>query len=283
MKRVFLIISLCLAGWIVAVLVLVGIYTYMGRLARAPLSKPPEHGIAFLVEADFSQMPGDTNMASLEKALNMVLLERALENRFSNIGTRAFIEPVSASQLRISLPVMESNEVEYVREAITHRGFLEFRLVNDDSYEIIRNNEPIPPGYEMLRSLEMEPGQAAPENLIVKKKAEDGLAGNFIKSARVVTGSMGGPQIDFTLTDEARIAFAHVTTEYGPNPQTGQRHRLAIILDGELYSAPMIMEPIENGECQITGHFTDQEAGQLAQILNSPLPAALNILETNSY
>jgi hypothetical protein len=136
MKRVFLIVSLCLAGGIVTLLVLAGIYMYLGHLANAPLSKPPEHGTAFVVEADFSQMPGDTNMASLEKAL---------ENRFFNIGTRAFVEPVSASRLRITLPVMTSNEVESTREAITHRGLLEFRLVNDDSDEIIRNNDPIPP------------------------------------------------------------------------------------------------------------------------------------------
>ena len=274
MKRVVLIISLCLAAGIAALLVLAGTYLYLSHLANAPLSKPPEHGTAFVVEADFSQMPGDTNMASLEKAL---------QNRFSNIGTRAFIEPVSASQLRITLPVMESNEVEYAREAITHRGLLEFRLVNDNSEEIIQNHEPIPPGYEVMQPLEMEPGQTVPEHLVVKKKAEDGLAGNFIKSARVLTGSMGAPQIDFTMTDDATTAFAHVTTEYGPDPQTGLKHRLAIILDGELYSAPMIDEPIMNGECQITGNFTDEDAGQLAQILNSPLPVALNIVETNSY
>jgi preprotein translocase subunit SecD len=128
----------------------------------------------------------------------------------------------------------------------------------------------------------MEPGQA-PEHLVVKKKAEDGLAGNFIKSARVVSGSLGEPQIYFDMTDDGTTRFAHLTTEYAPNQQTGQRHRIAVILDGELYSAPLIAEPIVGGECQITGHFTDQGAGQLAQILNSPLPAALKIVETNSY
>ena len=274
MKKTFFIISLCLVAGIVALLVSAGTYIYLNHLANAPLSKPPEHGTAFVVEVDLSLMPGDTNMASLEKAL---------ENRFSHSGIQAFMEPLSASQLRISLPVTATDEVESARAAITHRGLLEFRLVNDDSDEIIRNNDPIPPGYEVMQSLEMDPGQTAPEHLVVKKKAEDGLAGDFIKSAQVVSGSLGEPQIDFQMTDDGTTRFAHLTTEYAPNQQTGQRHRVAIILDGELYSAPQIMEPIVNGECQINGHFTDQGAGQLAQMLNSPLPAALQIVEINSY
>lgn len=274
MKKTFFIISLCLAAGIVALLVLVGTYMHLYRLAYAPLSKPPEHGTAFVVEADLSQMPGDTNMASLEKAL---------ENRFSHSGMQAFMEPLSASQLRISLPVMTTDEVESARAAITHRGLLEFRLVNDDSDEIIRNNESIPPGYEVMQSLEMDPGQTALEHLVVKKKAEDGLAGDFIKSAQVVSGSLGEPHINFQMTDDGTTRFAHLTTEYAPNSQTGQRHRIAIILDGELYSAPLIDEPIVNGEYQVTGHFTDEGAGQLAQMLNYPLPAALQIVETNSY
>ncbi len=55
---------------------------------------------------------------------------------------------------------------------------------------------------------------------------------------------------------------------------------MAIVLDGELYSAPEINEPIVNGECQITGHFTDQDAQGLASVLENPLRAPLSIISS---
>jgi SecD/SecF fusion protein len=274
MKKIVLIIFLCGSFLFLTVLFLVCLSSYLNHLAEAPLSKPPEHGTTFVVEASFSPAFGDTNMASLEKVLG---------KRFAYLGTRAFMEPVSASQLRISVPVTTSNDVEHVREAIIHSASLEFRLVNDQSEEILKNNWPIPPGYEVMQSLEMAPGQTTPFRFVVRKVAEDGLAGNFVQTARVVEGSLGAPEISFTLNPDAAKRFAEVTTKYSPDPQTGQMHFLAIVLDGDLYSAPYIKQPIVDGTCEIDGNFTDEEAEQLAQLLNNPLPVALKIVETKSY
>jgi preprotein translocase subunit SecD len=274
MKGTLFIVSICLASLIVALLVLIGLDQYLGHWEIAPLSKPPLHGMAFVVESDFSQTPGATNMDQLEEAL---------QKRLSGIGMRAFIEPVSASQLRIMLPFIDSNRVEAARANIAHAGFLEFRAVNDESDEIIRNNEPIAPGYEVLPSLERIPGQQTPERLVVKKRAENGLAGGFVQNARVVPGYLGTPQIEFTLTKDAAARFAQVTTQYAPDKTTGVRHRLAIIVDGQLYSAPIIDEPILSGSCQISGNFTEEEAELLAHVLNDPLPVAVKIVDTNSF
>ena len=83
----------------------------------------------------------------------------------------------------------------------------------------------------------------------------DGLAGDFVADRAVVTDNMGRPQIDFTLTPDGAKKFAAVTTQYAPDPQTGQRHAMAIVLDGVLQSAPYINGPIVDGNCQITGHL----------------------------
>ena len=53
--------------------------------------------------------------------------------------------------------------------------------------------------------------------------------------------------------------------------------RLAIILDGNVYSAPVIQERISGGEAQITGSFTPEEATDLAIVLRAgslPAPTA---------
>lgn len=247
---------------------------YLRQQQNAPLSQPPAHGTACVVEADFSSMPGGTNMT---------LLEKALEKRFSHMGVRAYLEPVSASQLKIMLPVAATDANESVGDEITRRGFLEFRVVNDNSEQIINNNEPIPPGYEVMPSLQKPSVGQPAERLVVRQQAEDGLAGDFVQNARVVPDNLGNPQIEFMLTKDAADRFAKVTTEYAPDKTTGTYHRLAIIVDDELYSAPRIAEPIVDGMCEISGNFTEPEAYHLAQVLNSPLPVPLKIVETHSF
>ena len=247
---------------------------YLRNQQDAPLSKAPEHGTEFIVEADLSQSPGMTNLVPVEKAL---------DKRFSHLGLRAFVEPTSASRLRIVLPATESNDVDSVHQTITRRGFLEFRLVSDQSDDIIQKNEPIPAGYEMMQSLQMVPGQQSHERLVVSTQTADGLAGNLVQSAYVAPDNLGNPQICFQLTPDAATRFGQVTTQYAPDKTTGAAHRLAIIMDGGLYSAPRILDPITGGSCMMAGNFTDAEAYHLAQVLNSPLPVPLTIVQTNSF
>ena len=58
-------------------------------------------------------------------------------------------------------------------------------MVNDNSDDIIKNGDPIPPGYELLKHVEqMQNNQTRLEQFIVKKKPENGLAGDIMKNAR---------------------------------------------------------------------------------------------------
>ena len=56
--------------------------------------------------------------------------------------------------------------------------------------------------------------------------------------------------------------------------------RLAIVLDGNVHSAPQIRERIPSGRAQITGGFTTEEATDLAIVLRAgALPAPVQVLE----
>jgi preprotein translocase subunit SecD len=90
---------------------------------------------------------------------------------------------------------------------------------------------------------------------------------NHLSSATVTTDtSTGAPQIDVQFSEVGRELFAAITRE-------NINKRLAIVLDGHLYSAPVIRTEIPGGKAQITGSFTQQEARELAAKINDAITA----------
>ena len=78
-----------------------------------------------------------------------------------------------------------------------------------------------------------------------------------IASAKVTT-SPYGPQIDIVLTKEGRAVFAKLTRDNIDKP-------LAILVDGEVISAPIIRAPITGGRAVIAGQFSEKEADRIAK------------------
>jgi RNA polymerase sigma factor (sigma-70 family) len=86
-----------------------------------------------------------------------------------------------------------------------------------------------------------------------------------ISSATVTTDpSSGDPEINVELSDVGKELFAAVTKE-------NLNKRMAIVLDGQLYMAPVIRSEITGGKVQITGHFTEEEASELAAKINGAI------------
>jgi preprotein translocase subunit SecD len=73
--------------------------------------------------------------------------------------------------------------------------------------------------------------------------------------------------VDFTLDSEGADAFAKATTE-AVNQQP-PRNQIAIAVDYQIISNPVVQSPITGGRGQITGNFTEQDAKDLAAILNA--------------
>ncbi|MFZ1072161.1 MAG: protein translocase subunit SecD [Verrucomicrobiia bacterium] len=244
---------------------------------RIKLGLDLQGGTSFLVEMDTNVLYADTNNVRSQSDLTSAALSQAVEVLRKRIDRFGVAEPVIQSaggnKILIQLPGLSPADKESAKIQIQRTAYLEFRMVRDDSDEIIANHEPIPPGYVLLKHIEPQPGGAQPkvEQVIVNKKPVNGLAGDIVKSSMVVRGNLGEPQIDFTLTDDGATKFAKTTRDY-------VGHRMAIVLDGELYSAPNINQPIEGGNGQITGTFTIEEAQELANVLQNPLRAPLKII-----
>lgn len=86
-----------------------------------------------------------------------------------------------------------------------------------------------------------------------------------IRSANVTKNAESGkPEINVELSDEGKELFAAVTKE-------NLNKRLAIVMNGQLYAAPVIRSEITDGKAQITGNFTEEEAQQLAAKINEAI------------
>jgi SecD/SecF fusion protein len=225
-------------------------------------------GTSFLVEMDTSKLSNTNETGS---ALSQAI--EVLRKRIDVFGVaEPIIQSAGGNRILIQLPGLSQATKDSAKATIQKTAFLEFRMVKDDSDEIIKNGDPIPYGYVLLKHVDQQAnGTTRLEQFVVSKNPENGLKGDIIKSAMVVRGNLGEPQIDFQLTDEGAKRFGQTTRD-------NVGHRLAIVLDGELYSAPNIQSPIETGNGQITGSYTIEQAMELANVLQNPLKAPLKIV-----
>jgi SecD/SecF fusion protein len=220
-------------------------------------------GTSFLVRMDTNNLGQATDASAvLSQAVEV------LRKRVDRLGVaEPLIQPQGSDRILVQLPGLSAADQESAKDSIKKAAFLEFRMVHANSDELVKQGVE-EPGYEILkRKRRGTDGKEYVEAVEVKRRPE--MAGG-IKSAMVVRGNLGEPQINFTLDSEGAEKFAKITTEY-------QGQRMAIILDGELYSAPNIHEPILNGSGQITGQFDQREAFELQNILENPLRAPLSI------
>ena len=94
------------------------------------------------------------------------------------------------------------------------------------------------------------------------------------KSQAQLIPNIGVPVVTFQLDRPGTKAIADYTLRH-------VNEFLAIVVDGEILTAPNINEPITQGSGQISGGFTTlEEAQQLANVLNSgALPVPLKLVE----
>ncbi|MBQ7515911.1 MAG: protein translocase subunit SecD [Schwartzia sp.] len=102
------------------------------------------------------------------------------------------------------------------------------------------------------------------------------LNGTDLKDAREQTDQQGQNLVGLEFSDEGGKKFFDLTSK-----NVGKR--IAILLDGEVLTAPNVKEPIAGGKAVITGSRTLEEAHNLAILLRSgALPVKVNIIETRT-
>lgn len=225
-------------------------------------SAGPDLDISSGGDQSFSLTPTDALIKQITDSTMAQSLE-IVRRRIDEAGTR---EPTIQRQgeRRILIQVPGVDNAEEILELLGTTAKLSFHLVDGETSNLDRT-----PG----------PG------LVVYPDAEDPARGYIVERRALVTGEelddaqggfdgqTGEPVVNFRFNGAGARKFASATSANVGTP-------FAVVLDGEVITAPVIREPILGGSGQISGNFTTDGAQRLAVLLRAgALPADIKVLE----
>ena len=179
-----------------------------------------------------------------------------VRRRIDETGTKeSSILKRGSNRILVELPGLK--DPERIKELLGRTAELNFRMVSEEKNEF---------GNEMFVLKDSD------EKISVSKRVI--LSGsNLIDAQPKFDNITNQPIVAFTLDRLGSKRFGQATTK-----NIGKR--IAIILDNEAISAPVIQDSITGGNGTISGNFNFQSATDLALLLRSgALPAPLSVVE----
>lgn len=250
-------------------------------------------GVRVLLEAD---LPETTQIT----AEQMQVIREILEKRVNSLGVTEPIVQV-AGQRRVLVEIPGIEDPDQAIATIRQTGLLEFVEVDAAGRaallsgqipvltdleigaspslptELPPSTSPSTPTVEAAGSgttptPTTQPTEAAPTSTVFHTV----MTGAVLANAGAATDAFGQPAVDIEFTTDGARIFGDYTLSH-------VNGYLAIILDKQVLSIPQISEPITNGQAQISGDFTLEEANALAiQLRYGALPIPLRIVENKS-
>jgi preprotein translocase subunit SecD len=195
-----------------------------------------------------------------------------IRNRVDQFGVaEPTIQRQGENRILIQLPGVQ--DPARAKALIGKTALLEFKLLDEQADPEKARKDGPPPGTDVLYGRQVDRQTKAETKIpyVVRKRTL--LTGDLIQTAEVRIGDSGEPYVSLTFNNTGARVFGELTEQ-----NVGKR--LAIVLDGNIHSAPSIRERIPSGQAQITGGFTAEEARDLAIVLRAgALPAPVQILE----
>lgn len=199
-----------------------------------------------------------------------------IRNRVDQFGVaEPSIQREGERRIIVQLPGIKNPERAI--NLIGKTALLEFKLVDEENSLDDALAGHVPAGDEIFyeRTVSAETGAVKKIPLLLKK--ESVLTGDYLTKAEVrIDQNYMQPYVSISFNTAGARLFQTITREH-------VKKRLAIVLDGAVYSAPVIQEEISGGQAQISGRFTSEEAHDLAIVLRAgSLPAPVTILENRT-
>jgi preprotein translocase subunit SecD len=175
----------------------------------------------------------------------------------------------------VQLPGLRE-DINRAIDLIKRTARLEFKIMDEKGNLADAEKGDMPPGDEILYQMNRNyrTGAVTRTPYLIKKQIL--MTGDVITDAKPQPDRGGRWIIHMDFNSVGARQFERITGEH-------VRERLAIILDGRVYSAPVIKDRISGGSAIIEGSFTPEEAHDLALVLRAgSLPAPVKIIENRS-
>jgi len=229
-------------------------------------------GVQALLEAD---LPEGTTIES--EAMRTAV--RIVENRVNGLGvTEALVQQAGDRRIVVELP--GETDPEKALSTLKQTGLLEFvdftELSTQELLPLLdaKIKTDFAQVEELEPSVEQSPGTSGES--ITDQTFQTVMTGADLKSVQVMTDPTGEYQVAFELTPNGSQIFGDFTSQ-----NIGKA--LAIVLDKQVISAPVINDAITDGQGIISGSFDYESANALAiQLRYGSLPIPLKIVETRT-
>ncbi|MBU1290147.1 protein translocase subunit SecD [Patescibacteria group bacterium] len=225
-------------------------------------------GAHLIYEADFSNVVSGDRMDSMEGARDVI------ERRVNLFGVAEPVVQINkvGDRYRLIVELAGIKDTHQAIEMIGQTPFLDFREEKDSSEteNILAAQKEIVAKINAGTEITEEEQALLFEDPYFKPTL---LTGRYLEGAQMQFDQQTyQSQIGLEFDDEGSKMFEDLTRK-----NVGKR--MAIYLDGEAISAPMVQEAISGGKAQITGDFTLEEAKTLVQRLNAgALPVPINLV-----
>lgn len=210
----------------------------------------------------------------------MEVLRQVIDKRINIFGVSepvvqveksSFVAGEEAHRLVVELPGV--TDINAAVAEIGRTPLLEFKLVDENALVAM----------EALKSLEKDGVKVTASSTANDPYIDTGLTGRYLVSAQLQFAGQSGsgglsnePVVSITWNEEGSKLFEEITAN-----NVGSQ--LAIFLDGEVISSPVINERITGGQAIISGGFTPNEARDLTQNLNfGALPVPIELVSTQT-
>ncbi len=192
-------------------------------------------------------------------------------------GSEPVIAPQGDNRIMVQIPGLDTPEkIEAQREQLQRVAKLDFASVLPASQEQIAAIEAgeqlLNPAYVIKVYKSEREGKPVESKLLVKRNPE--VSGDHVTQA-IAYFDQQGYGVSLQLDGEGAKRFDEVAAQH-------VNEQLAILLDGEVISAPTLQTTHFGGRAQISGHFTEKEARDLASSLENPLRVPVSIEETRT-